>query len=105
MSWLLDQMIGSMQPGSFKTFLQNAKPFVAGYLNDQLTNLAPDLVGTVTDIGHRMSDLTKNFGVEEQLSIIHLRQSTSARSSSTRSLQGRWLVRRRAVRGPRISTT
>jgi len=70
MSWLLDQMIGSMQPGSFKTFLQNAKPFVAGYLNDQLTNLAPDLVGTVTDIGHRMSDLTKNFGVEEQLSII-----------------------------------
>src|SRR5512139_1871868 len=57
MSWLLDQMINSMQPGTVKTVLQNAKPFVAGYLNDQVTQLAPELVNTVTSIGHRMADL------------------------------------------------
>lgn len=69
MSWLLDQMIATMDDGAFKTFLQNAKPFVAGYLNDQLADLAPELVGTVTDLGHRMAYLTKHLGVEELLAV------------------------------------
>ena len=70
MSWLLDQMIGSMQPGTFKTILENAKPFVAGALNAELTNLAPELVATVTEIGQRMAYMTKHFGVEEQLVVV-----------------------------------
>ncbi len=40
-----------------------SKPFVIGYLNDRVTSLAPDLVGTLTELGQRMEDLTKNFGV------------------------------------------
>ena len=70
MSWLLDQMINSMDPGAIKTILQNAKPFVAGYLNDQVTQLAPELVNTVTEIGQRMAYMTKHFGVEEKLIVI-----------------------------------
>ncbi len=69
MSWLLDQMISTLPNGTPKTVLQTAKPFVAGYLNDKLTQLAPELVGTVRDVGHRMADLTKNFGVAEKLAV------------------------------------
>src|SRR6185436_9111210 len=50
-----------------KSILQGAKPFVAGYLNDQLHDLAPDLVDTLVELGHHMSDLTKNFGVNETM--------------------------------------
>ena len=70
MSWVLDQMLNSMQPSTFKTVLQTAKPFVAGYLNGKVTMLAPDLVGTLTEVGHRMADLTKNFGLNEKLYVI-----------------------------------
>jgi hypothetical protein len=69
MSWLLDQMLAKMPAGTLKSILQGAKPFVAGYLNQQLTALAPDLVGTITELGHHMADLTKQFGVNEQLVI------------------------------------
>jgi len=67
MSWLLDQMLAQMPNGTLKSILQGAKPFVAGYLNDELNNLAPELVGTIVELGHHMADLTKNFGVNEKL--------------------------------------
>lgn len=67
MSWLLDQMLAQMPAGTFKTILVNAKPFVAGYLNDQLTQLAPELVGTIVQIGQHTAEMTKHFGVNETL--------------------------------------
>lgn len=69
MSWVVDQMLAQMQPGTFKDILVGAKPFVIGYLNDRVTALAPELVGTLIDIGHRMEDVTKNFGLEEKLGV------------------------------------
>ncbi|HEX5060521.1 MAG TPA: hypothetical protein VFV99_14235 [Kofleriaceae bacterium] len=69
MSWLLDQMLDQMPSGTLKSILQGAKPIVAGYLNDQLTQLAPDLVGTILELGHHMEDMTKHFGVNEKLVI------------------------------------
>jgi hypothetical protein len=66
-SWLLDQMLAQMPNGTLKTLLQGAKPFVAGYLNQQLTQLAPDLVGTIVELGQHMGAMTKNFGVNEKL--------------------------------------
>ncbi|HEY5924990.1 MAG TPA: hypothetical protein VIV11_25085 [Kofleriaceae bacterium] len=67
MSWLLDQMLAQMPNGTLKSILQGAKPFVVGYLNDELNNLAPELVGTIVELGQHMADLTKNFGVNKQL--------------------------------------
>lgn len=67
MSWLLDQMLAQLPDGTVKDILQGAKPYVAGYLNDQLTQLAPELVGTVVEIGQHMADMTKHFGVNEVL--------------------------------------
>jgi len=79
MSWVLDQMLDQMQPGTLKDILVGAKPFVAGYLNDRLTDLAPDLVGTITEIGHRMADLTKHFGLNEKLAVNTVDQTYIAR--------------------------
>jgi hypothetical protein len=62
MSWLVDQMLAQMADGTLKDILVGAKPFVIGYLNDRVTSLAPDLVDTLKDLGHRMADLTHKLG-------------------------------------------
>ncbi len=75
MSWVLDQMLAQMQPGTLKNILVAAKPTVAGYLNDELTTLAPNLVGTLTEVGHRMRDLTKELGINEKLYVGYIDQT------------------------------
>src|SRR5262245_20379402 len=45
-AWLIDQILAQMPDSALKTLLQGAAPFVAGYLNDKLDDLAPDLVHT-----------------------------------------------------------
>lgn len=82
MSWVVDQMLAQMQPGTFKDILTGAKPFVIGYLNDRVTQLAPDLVATLLDIGQRMEDVTKNFGLNEKLLVGHTDQTYTARMTA-----------------------
>ena len=71
----------SVQPGTGVrvAILQGAKPIVAGYLNDELNNLAPDLVGTIVELGQHMADLTKHFGVNEKLDVSGADQTLIAR--------------------------
>src|ERR1051325_3207119 len=68
-SWLLDQMISQMSSGTLKSILQSAKPFVAGYLNDQLLSIAPDFVTTFVEVGNEFGDMAKHFGGNEQLDV------------------------------------
>jgi len=82
MSWVVDQMLESMEDGTLKDILQGAKPFVIGYLNDRVTDLAPDLVNTLDQLGDRMAELTKNFGVNEILEINSVDQTYIARSTA-----------------------
>ena len=42
--WILDQIIAQMPNGTLKNLATGAKPFVAGYLNDRLLDIAPDFV-------------------------------------------------------------
>ncbi len=67
MSWVVDQMLAQMDDSALKDILVAAKPFVIGYLNDKVTDLAPDLVGTIDAIGDRMNELLKELGVNEKL--------------------------------------
>lgn len=69
MSWVVDKMLAQMDDGTLKDILVGAKPFVIDYLNDQVTSLAPDLVGKLTQLGQNMADATKHFGLDEQLEI------------------------------------
>ncbi|MEJ7601354.1 MAG: hypothetical protein WKG01_25845 [Kofleriaceae bacterium] len=68
-SWMLDQVINAMPDGTFKNFVRNAKPFVSGYINDRLLDIAPDLVGKMILIGRDFGDVTKNFGLNETLEV------------------------------------
>lgn len=74
MSWVVDQMLAQMDDGTFKNILVGAKPFVIGYLNDRVTSLAPELVGTLLEVGHRMNDVTKNVGLDEKLVVSYVDQ-------------------------------
>src|SRR3954470_9796782 len=69
MLWLLDQMLAQMADGTLKDILVAGEPFVAGYLNDRLHDLAPDLVDTILELGKRTADLTKHFGLDEKLDV------------------------------------
>jgi len=68
-SYLLDLVIDNMSSGTFKSLLQGAKPFVAGYLNDRLLDIAPDFVTTMLTIGNDFGDATKSFGLNETLDV------------------------------------
>lgn len=67
--WILDQIIAQMPNGTLKNLLSGAEPFVAGYLNDQLLNIAPDFVNTILQVGNDFGDMAKHFGLDETLDI------------------------------------
>jgi hypothetical protein len=67
--WILDQLIAQLPDGSFKSFLQGATPFVAGYLNDRLLDIAPDFVVKIRDIGNKFGQAARHFGTLETLDI------------------------------------
>jgi hypothetical protein len=67
--WILDQIIAQMPNGTLKSLLSGAEPFVAGYLNDQLLNIAPDFVTTILAVGNDFGDMAKHFGLNETLDL------------------------------------
>jgi len=49
--------------------MNTAKPFLAGYLNDRLLDLAPDFVSTMVQVGNDFGQIAKNFGLNETLEV------------------------------------
>ena len=68
-AWLLEQAIAKLPSGGLKNLLTAAKPLVASYLNQRLAQLAPDLLATLTLIGHDTADIAHNVGLNETLNI------------------------------------
>jgi hypothetical protein len=67
--FLVDELIKALPEGSVKNFAKNSAPFVTGYLNDKLTEVAPNLLNKIIDIGNAFGDCTKHFGTVETLEI------------------------------------
>jgi len=67
--WVLDQIIAQMPNGTLKSLLSGAEPFVAGYLNDRLLDIAPDFVTTIIEVGNEFGDMAKHFGLNETLDV------------------------------------
>ncbi|MGE5180959.1 MAG: hypothetical protein ACM31C_02805 [Acidobacteriota bacterium] len=67
--YILDKMIGALPNGTFKSVLQGAEPFVAGYLNDRLLQVAPDFVTNIVDFGDKFGQMAKKFGTLDTLVI------------------------------------
>ncbi|HEX5061215.1 MAG TPA: hypothetical protein VFV99_17735 [Kofleriaceae bacterium] len=67
--WILDQLVAQLPSGSFKNTVQQAIPFVSGYLNDRLLDVAPDFVVTIRDMGNKFGQIARNFGTLETLEV------------------------------------
>ena len=68
-NWILEQIINKMSNGTLKSFLNGARPFVAGYINDRLLDIAPDFVTTFVQVGNDLGQAAKNFGLNETLDV------------------------------------
>ena len=67
--WILDQIIAKMSSGTLKNLLVSVKPFVAGYLNDRLLQIAPDFLTTMVTLGNDFGEMARNFGLNETLEL------------------------------------
>ncbi|HVK85046.1 MAG TPA: hypothetical protein VM513_13110, partial [Kofleriaceae bacterium] len=68
-NYLLTLMIDQISNSTIKNALNSAKPFVAGYLNDQLLQFAPDFVDTAIQLGNDFGQMARNFGTNETLDV------------------------------------
>jgi hypothetical protein len=67
--WIIEQIIAKTTNSTLKSILTQAKPFVAGYLNDRLLQIAPDFVDTVIQVGNDFGQMARNFGLNETLEV------------------------------------
>lgn len=67
--FILEQLIGALPAGSIKNTLQGSIPFVAGYLNDRLLEVAPDFVDKIIDVGNGLGQVAHHFGTIEVLDV------------------------------------
>jgi hypothetical protein len=67
--WILEQVIAQMSNGTLKNLLNGVKPFVAGYLNDRLLQIAPDFVDATIQVGQDFGQMARNFGLNETLEV------------------------------------
>jgi hypothetical protein len=67
--FLVDQLINALPEGSIKNTIKNSAPFVTGFLNDRLLEIAPNFVGKIIDVGDAFGQVTKHFGTIEVLEV------------------------------------
>ncbi|MBS1123241.1 MAG: hypothetical protein H6Q90_5469 [Deltaproteobacteria bacterium] len=67
--FLVDELIKQLPEGTIKNTITNSAPFVTGYLNDRLLEIAPNFVGKIIDVGDAFGQVTKHFGTVEVLDV------------------------------------
>lgn len=67
--FILEQLINQLPNGSIKNTLQGSIPFVSGYLNDRLLEVAPTFVGKIIDVGDGLGQVAHHFGTIEVLDV------------------------------------
>ena len=67
--FIVTQLIAALPDGTIKNLVQNAAPFVTGYLNDRLLEIAPDLLAKIIEAGDKVGQITKHFGTIEVLDV------------------------------------
>ncbi|MDX2089358.1 MAG: hypothetical protein SFX73_16005 [Kofleriaceae bacterium] len=67
--FILEQVLAALPNGSVKNTLQGSVPFVAGYLNDKLLEVAPDFLDKIVDVGDAFGQVAQHFGTTEVLEI------------------------------------
>lgn len=68
-NFIVTKLIDALPDGSVKNRAREVAPYVVGYLNDRLLEIAPDFVTKVVDVGDAFGQVTKNFGTIEILEV------------------------------------
>jgi hypothetical protein len=67
--YLVDLLVAELPDGSIKRFAQYSAPYVAGYLNDRLLEIAPTFVTRLRDAGNNLGQVAHHFGTIEVLDV------------------------------------
>lgn len=67
--FLVDELIKALPDGQVKNYAEGAAPFITGYLNDRLLEVAPELVTKLVEVGDAFGQAARNFGTTELLEI------------------------------------
>jgi hypothetical protein len=67
--WILEKVVQNISSGTIRNAINAAIPFVSGYLNDRLLEIAPNFVDTIITVGNDFGEVSKNFGLSEQLEL------------------------------------
>ncbi len=79
--FIVEKLVAALPNGSVKNTLNGAIPFVAGYLNDRLLQVAPNFVSKIVEVGDAFGQVAHNFGTIEVLDI-------TAAGAATKTVQG-----------------
>lgn len=90
--WILEQAIAALPSGWIRTALSNAKPYVAGYLNDRILDLAPDFVAVAVELTNNVGQMAKGFGLTEALEVTGAPGAPGAYTSSVTAVGARFTV-------------
>jgi hypothetical protein len=67
--YLVDLLVDELPDGHVKNIARSSAPFVAGFLNDRLLEIAPHFVTTIRDAGNKLGQVAHHFGLREQLDV------------------------------------
>lgn len=67
--FIVDELIKALPDGSVKGYAEDAAPFITGYLNDRLLEVAPNFVGKIVEVGDGFGQIVKHFGTIETLEV------------------------------------
>jgi len=79
--FIVEKLVAALPNGSIKNTLNGAIPFVAGYLNDRLLQVAPDFVTTIVNVGDAFGQVAHHFGTIEVMDI-------TASGAAVKTVQG-----------------
>lgn len=67
--FIIQKLTAALPDGSVKNAVVSATPYVAGYLNDRLLEVAPTFVTKMVTLANGFGQVTKDFGMVETLSV------------------------------------
>src|SRR6202000_2313687 len=79
--FLIDQMVASLPDGAMKTIARGAAPYVAAYLNTQLSTVAPKLTAGLNQLSTGLIRIADHVGKTETWTL-------DAAGTTTRTITG-----------------
>lgn len=67
--FIVDELIKQLPNGTIKNYVVQGAPYVVGYLNDRLLQVAPNFVSRLVDVGNAFGQVAKHFGTHDVLEI------------------------------------